>query len=51
MECQANIYHACAIEAIEDARARIDVVACMIRDNQAAKEAMQKVSKKSMILT
>ncbi|CAD7085528.1 unnamed protein product [Hermetia illucens] len=45
MECQANIYHACAIEAIEDARARIDVVACMIRDNQAAKEAMQKCTR------
>lgn len=43
IECQANIIHACAIEAIHDARVRLNVVSCMIRDNVIPKEAFHKV--------
>lgn len=45
VECEANTYHACTIEAVEDAQARLDLVACMIRDNRLPKEALHKVSK------
>lgn len=42
-ECQANTYHSCAIEVVEDALARLEVVACMIKDNHMPKEALHKV--------
>ncbi|BFF93974.1 gamma-interferon-inducible lysosomal thiol reductase [Drosophila madeirensis] len=44
-ECQANIYHACAAEAIEDPLVRLQVVSCMIRDNRLPQEAMRKCVK------
>lgn len=44
IECNANIYHACCIEAIDEPKILIDVIACMIRNNLLPKEAMQKVS-------
>ncbi|KRG00338.1 uncharacterized protein Dwil_GK27207 [Drosophila willistoni] len=40
LECQANVYHACAVESIGDPLVRIEVVTCMIRDNRFPKEAM-----------
>lgn len=42
-ECEANTYHACVIEVVQDALARLEVVACMILDNHAPKEAFHKV--------
>lgn len=51
LECQANIYHACAIEAIDDPKLRIDVVACMIRDNRLPKEAMQRCTREFKVET
>lgn len=42
-ECQANMYHACAAEVIDDVLTRLEVVTCMIRDNRNPKDAMQKV--------
>ncbi|XP_037927583.1 GILT-like protein 1 [Teleopsis dalmanni] len=49
VECQANTYHSCAIEVIEDAQARLDVVACMIRDNRLPKEALHRCAKQHNI--
>lgn len=45
VECQANTYHACAIEIIEDPHKRLDVISCMIKDNRLPKEALNKCSK------
>lgn len=45
-ECNANIYHACTIEAIEEPKVLLDMIACMIKDNVLPKQAMIKVSKK-----
>nr|XP_039148289.1 gamma-interferon-inducible lysosomal thiol reductase isoform X3 [Drosophila simulans] len=42
IECQANIYHACAAEIIEDPLLRLEVAACMIMDNHLPQEAMKK---------
>lgn len=42
-ECEANIIHCCAIEAIHDTPTRLNVVACMIRDNNDPQEAFQRV--------
>ena len=44
LECEANTYHACVIEVVQDALARLEVVTCMIRDNHLPKEAFHKVS-------
>lgn len=44
VECQANQYHACVIEAIQEPRVLLDVVACMIADNILPKQAMLRVS-------
>ncbi|XP_033236204.1 gamma-interferon-inducible lysosomal thiol reductase [Drosophila pseudoobscura] len=49
-ECQANIYHACASEAIEDPLVRLQVVSCMIRDNRSPQEAMRKCAKQHVDL-
>ncbi|CAD6997876.1 unnamed protein product [Ceratitis capitata] len=43
-ECEANMYHACAIEAIQRAEDRINMVACMIHDNRRPREALHNVS-------
>ncbi|XP_068139639.1 gamma-interferon-inducible lysosomal thiol reductase isoform X2 [Drosophila tropicalis] len=45
IECQANMYHACAVESIGDPLVRIEVVTCMIRDNRFPKEAMLRCAK------
>ncbi|XP_017476061.1 PREDICTED: gamma-interferon-inducible lysosomal thiol reductase [Rhagoletis zephyria] len=45
VECEGNMYHACAIEAIESTKDRLNVIACMIRDNRAPKEAMHKCTR------
>ncbi|XP_067625500.1 gamma-interferon-inducible lysosomal thiol reductase [Eurosta solidaginis] len=45
VECEGNMYHGCAIEAIEDAQERLNVIACMIRDNRNPKEAMHKCAR------
>lgn len=42
-ECEANIIHCCAIEAIHDPDTRLNFVACMIRDNNNPQEAFQRV--------
>lgn len=44
-ECQANTYHACVAEIIEDPLIRLEVVTCMIRDNRQPKDAMHKCTK------
>ncbi|XP_032592581.1 gamma-interferon-inducible lysosomal thiol reductase [Drosophila grimshawi] len=44
-ECQANIYHACVAEIIDDPLIRLEVVNCMIRDNRLPKDAMHKCAK------
>lgn len=51
LECQGNMYHACAVEAIEDPKTRLDVVACMIRDNRLPKEAMQRCTREHKVET
>lgn len=43
-ECQANIYHACAVDIIKDPLVRLEVISCMIRDNRFPQTAMRKVS-------
>lgn len=48
-ECEANIIHCCAIEAIHDRETRLNVVACMISDNSNPKEAFMRCSKSQII--
>ncbi|XP_041675122.1 gamma-interferon-inducible lysosomal thiol reductase isoform X2 [Drosophila eugracilis] len=43
-ECQANIYHACTVEIIDDPLLRLQVVSCMITDNYLPQNAMHKCS-------
>lgn len=45
IECDANIIHACVVEAVHDAKTRLDIVACMIRDNMMPKEAFYRCAK------
>lgn len=45
IECDANIIHACVIEAVHDAKTRLDMVACMIRDNMIPKDAFYRCAK------
>lgn len=40
VECAANIYHACTIEAIQEPKVLVDMISCMIKDNYQPKEAM-----------
>ncbi|XP_037039003.1 gamma-interferon-inducible lysosomal thiol reductase-like [Bradysia coprophila] len=49
IECNANIYHACCIEAIDEPKVLIDVIACMIRNNLLPKEAMQKCTREHQV--
>lgn len=48
-ECEANIYHACAIEAIEEPKIVLDMIACMIKDNMNPKNAMVTCAKANRI--
>lgn len=45
IECKANIYHACSIEAIENAATRLNMIGCMIRDNSIPKDAFYRCAK------
>ncbi|XP_052869801.1 GILT-like protein 1 [Anopheles cruzii] len=45
IECEANIIHACVVEAVHDAKTRLDMVACMIRDNIIPRESFQRCAK------
>jgi interferon, gamma-inducible protein 30 len=49
VECEANIIHCCAIEAIHDLETKLNVVACMIQDNSNPKEAFARCSKSQSI--
>lgn len=40
VECEANTYHACTVEAVQDQGVLLDMVACMIANNYQPKEAM-----------
>lgn len=42
-ECRANIYHACAVEIIENPLVQLQLVTCMIQDNRLPQDAMLKV--------
>lgn len=44
-ECQGNMYHACAAEAIEDPLVRLEVVTCMIQNNRKPKDALHRCAK------
>lgn len=50
VECQANTYHACAIEAIQEPKKLLDMVVCMITDNILPKETMIRVRIKTPCL-
>lgn len=39
IECEGNIIHACVVEAVQDARKQLAMVACMIRDNLIPRDA------------
>lgn len=43
VECEANILHACTIEMVDDLGTQLQVVGCMIANNQFPKQAMAKV--------
>ncbi|XP_005185036.1 GILT-like protein 1 isoform X2 [Musca domestica] len=49
VECEANTYHACTIEAVQEPQARLDMIACMIRDNRLPKDALHKCAKQHNI--
>ncbi|XP_014102669.2 gamma-interferon-inducible lysosomal thiol reductase [Bactrocera oleae] len=49
VECEGNMYHACVIEAIENPQTRLNMVACMIRDNRNPKEAMLKCARQNSV--
>lgn len=43
-ECDANIAHACAIEAISDPSVKLDAIECMISNNANAMDALNRVN-------
>lgn len=45
-ECDANTYHACVIETVDEPKVLLDAIVCMIRNNMNPKEAMQRVSRR-----
>lgn len=45
IECEANIIHACSVEHVHDPATRLNVVACMIRDNMIPKDAFARCAK------
>lgn len=44
-ECEGNIMHCCAVEAIHDTETKLNFVACMIRDNANVQEAFHRCSR------
>lgn len=40
VECEANIYHACTIEAVQDQKVLLSMISCMIENNFRPKDAM-----------
>lgn len=49
VECSANIYHACTIEAVQEQRVLLDMIACMIRNNYQPREAMISCAKENRV--
>lgn len=47
IECEANTIHACVVEAVHDAKTRLNMVACMIRDNVIPKDAFYRCAKEN----
>lgn len=49
VECEANTYHACTVEAVQDQKVLLDMIACMIRNNYQPKEIMISCAKENHI--
>lgn len=49
VECEANIYHACTIEAVQDQKVLLDMISCMIANNFRPKEAMMECAKEHRV--
>ncbi|XP_055638010.1 gamma-interferon-inducible lysosomal thiol reductase [Toxorhynchites rutilus septentrionalis] len=49
IECTANMIHACVIEAVHDAKTRLNMVACMIRDNMIPKDAFNRCAREHSV--
>lgn len=49
VECDANIYHACTIEAIQDQKLLLDMISCMISNNYRPKEALISCAKENHV--
>lgn len=49
VECEANIYHACTVEAVQDQKMLLDIIACMIRNNFHPKDAMISCAKEKHV--
>lgn len=47
IECEANTIHACVVEAVHDAKIRLNMVGCMIRDNLIPKDAFYRCAKEN----
>uniref|UniRef100_A0A182QVU2 Gamma-interferon-inducible lysosomal thiol reductase n=1 Tax=Anopheles farauti TaxID=69004 RepID=A0A182QVU2_9DIPT len=45
IECEANTIHACVVEAVRDPRARLGMVACMIKNNIMPRDAFYRCAK------
>lgn len=45
IECEANIVHACVAEIVRDSATKLNVIACMIRDNMIPKDAFARCAK------
>lgn len=49
VECEANIYHACAIESIQEQKILLDMIVCMIKNNIQPKQAMLTCAKENRV--
>lgn len=49
IECEANIYHACAVEAIQNPKVALDMIVCMIKDNIPPKDVMMSCAKENHV--
>ncbi|XP_053693684.1 GILT-like protein 2 isoform X2 [Sabethes cyaneus] len=49
IECEANIIHACVVEAVHDARTRLNMIACMIENNLIPKDAFHRCAKQHSV--
>lgn len=49
MECEANIYHACTIEAVQEQTVLLDMIVCMIRNNFQPRDAMISCAKENHV--